>query len=121
MAHDLDGWAWSVELKSSASIKNTTTYPMSLAASLEYISAARHQHGTKHTAVSTENSLLMLQLQTLQDLIDAITTGVGGNNRPFRGKAIKLGDDLLLQLQILRDALYSTLKITPRIRPLDSG
>lgn len=57
--------------------------------------------------MSTQNSVLVLQLESLQNLMNSIAAGVGSNDSPFRGKIIKLGDHLLLQLQVFWNALLS--------------
>lgn len=87
---------------------------MSLVANLiNHISCWRttKHRQVKHTAVSTQNPLLVLQLQTLQNLMDSIAAGIGSNDSPFRGEIVKLGDDTLLQLEVFRDALFSCEKI----------
>lgn len=57
--------------------------------------------------MSAKNSVLVLQLQSLQDLVDAIATGVRSNDRRCRCKLIKLSENFLLQLQVFRDTLNS--------------
>lgn len=57
------------------------------------------------TAVCAHDSLAILESQPFEDLKDSVATRVRGDDGSFRGKLIKLGDDLLLQLQVLWDTL----------------
>ena len=57
------------------------------------------------TRVSTQKPALIFQLKTFQDLRARIAAGVRGNDCVFRSKGVQLRDDLLLELEALRDTL----------------
>lgn len=60
-----------------------------------------------HTAVRTQNPILVLQVESNENLTDSIAAGVRGNYHLLWSNGIDLGNDLLLKRQSLGHALSS--------------